>query len=144
VSLKSKFGEQTLKIINNNLLLQIVMPAVGRIIELSYQAKVEVQATIAIIALIRYRQNKGLYPEHLQMLVKKGYLKELPLDPYSVKPLVYRKKDDSFLLYSISSNFTDDGGKNIRHYEGRIEDWPEKGDKIFRPVYNNQTRLVNK
>lgn len=67
--------------------------------------------TIAILALHRYRLRTGQFPDSLEKLVETGYLKELPPDPYSNNPLVYRRTPEGFTLYSIGRNRMDDGGE---------------------------------
>jgi len=126
--------EEAMKIINGNMLLQILMPAAGRLGELSYRNKAAAEAAVTVLALLRYRKDNALYPENLHELVTAGYLKNLPPDPYSDKPLVYRKTEDSFLLYSVAGNFQDDGGKVIRNKDGSAQKWPDTGDAVFWPL----------
>ena len=88
-------------------------PAGGAINKVTYRHKAQVDALIATIAIIRFKQSGGNYPESLDSLVSAGYLKDLPMDPWSDKPLVYKKGDDGFMLYSVGDNFKDDGGIGI-------------------------------
>jgi len=76
----------------------------------------------------------------LQELVKRGYLTELPMDPYSDKPLVYKKTDDGFLLYSVGVNFKDDSGQIARDDEGKIREYADEGDWVFWPVPKSQIK----
>jgi hypothetical protein len=68
-------------------------------------------ALISILAINRYKAEKGSLPTSLQELKKEGFIKTIPIDPYTDKPLVYKVTEDNFILYSIGRNFTDDGGK---------------------------------
>jgi hypothetical protein len=123
------------KITKGNLLLEIMAPALVRVIEVSYRNKIGIQAMVAIIALQRYKDDKGQYPDSIEELQTTGYLKQLPIDPWSDKPLVYRKTDTGFTLYSVGLNFTDDGGTLAKDEEGKIQMWSEKeGDAVFWPV----------
>lgn len=124
------------KIFKKNRFLEVIFPAFGRIIETGYQVKAESYATIAVIALVRYKEDKGSYPEDLQELVTSGYLKELPMDPFSDGPLVYKKTDGDFLLYSVGLNFTDDGGEMGKDRSGKPIMWSGNGDAVFWPVNN--------
>ena len=128
--------KEAIQIIEGNLLLEFLVPAIGRIIELSHRIGVDVEATLAIIAILRYKQDTGDYPENLEGLVAAGYLKKIPLDPFSDKPLVYKKTDDNFLLYSVGLNFKDDDGQVYRDKEGKSPRlWYDKfGDTVFWPV----------
>jgi hypothetical protein len=87
-----------------------------------------------MIAIFRYAQDKGHCPDNLDELVSADYLKELPTDPWSNKPLVYRRTDDGFMLYGIGSNFEDDGGEVARDDEGKVKHYADEGDWIFWPV----------
>jgi hypothetical protein len=39
---------------------------------------------------------------------------EIPSDPFTAKPLIYRTTPSGFILYSVGPNRVDDGGKNSR------------------------------
>jgi hypothetical protein len=116
-------------------LIQLFMPATVRVSELAYRGKMVHEATLAILALQRWQLEKNQYPEALNELISAGLLKELPKDPYSDKPLVYKKKDNDFILYSVGPNFKDDGGK-IAVAHGNPKKWgtDEAGDIVFWPV----------
>jgi hypothetical protein len=116
-------------------LLEYLIPASERISELLYQSKALHQATITILAIQRWNLDKGEYPATLDELIKAGYLKELPVDPYSDKSLIYKKTENNFVLYSLGRNFKDDGGKVIQT-DGNPLEWGsyEHGDAVFWPV----------
>lgn len=114
----------------------IFMPAVARVSELAYRSKTESEALISIIAILRYKQDMGGYPESLEQLLRAGYITALPADPYSDGPLVYRMIDDGFTLYSVGENFADDSGERYRSSWGSSE----KGDKVFWPLETYQQR----
>jgi hypothetical protein len=109
--------------------------------ELAYCNKCSTESLIAVIALLRYKKDKGSYPDNLQELVTAGYLKELPLDPYSDKPSVYRRTDDNFILYSLGENFKDDGGEVVRKGKS-IRKWgtSDAGDAVFWPIPKPETK----
>lgn len=118
-----------------NLLVDLSRPMFAMAINSYHARKTDIQGAIAVIALQRYKQDKGGYPDSLQELVKGDYLMELPIDPWSDKPLVYRKTDNDFILYSIGPNFKDDGGVVARDGEGRIRIWDRnEGDVVFWPA----------
>ena len=117
-------------------LLEYVIPAALRVSELLYWGKVLHQATIAILAIQQWNLDKGEYPATLDELIKAGYLKELPIDPYSDKSLIYKKTENNFVLYSVGRNFEDDGGKVFIEHEN-IQEWGtsnDEGDAVFWPV----------
>jgi hypothetical protein len=129
--------KQAMEIIKGNILLDCLVPAYKRVIEISYRLPADVKATLTIMALLRYRQDTGSYPSDLIELVTDGYLKQLPLDPWSDKTLVYKKTDSDFILYSVGSDFTDNGGEVFRDDKGTAKIWAEQGDAVFWPVQKN-------
>jgi hypothetical protein len=130
--------KQVMEIVKGNILLQILTPALGRISELSHRNKVGVQTTVTILALLRYKKDKASYPENLDGLMSAGYLKQLPIDLYSNKPLAYKRTDDDFTLYSFGADF-DDGGAPSKWGEGT-----DGGDQVFWPVETYQQRQKRK
>jgi len=104
-------------------LVGVFMPASGRISEIVYRGKTHHEASVAILALQRWRLEKDQYPASLKELVTAGFLNKLPMDPWSDKPLVYKKTDDDFILYSVGYNFTDDGGEFGKDRNGNIRQW---------------------
>jgi hypothetical protein len=115
-------------------LIRYFAPASQRVSLIVYRNKATHEATITILALKRYRLENKEYPVSLDELITSGYLKELPMDPYSDKTLVYQKRRDDFILYSVGQNFIDDGGEPGKDREGRPAKWADNGDWIFWPL----------
>jgi hypothetical protein len=65
----------------------------------------------ADLAIRLYREDTGKLPSRLAELVP-AYLPAVPLDPYDKQPLRYRVEGDRFVLYSIGSDGTDNGGRS--------------------------------
>ena len=116
-------------------LVQLVMPASTRVAEIMYRGKMQHESTLAGLALKRWRLEKDAYPQTLNELIASGFLKELPMDPYSDKPLVYKKMGDDFMLYSVGPNFKDDEGQ-VAMEHGRPAKWgtAEAGDIVLWPL----------
>lgn len=72
--------------------------------------QVQVNLLLAELALLCHRDDHGAWPDRLDALVP-DYLPEVPLDPLAGQPLVYRRTDDDYLLYSVGTDRQDDGGK---------------------------------
>jgi hypothetical protein len=104
----------------------------GRTLEIHYRARVSGEALIATIALLRYRQDKGRWPEGLEALASDGYIRTIPMDPFSGKPPAYRPTGETFLLYSFGLDFDDDGGTPSKWGQG-----PDGGDQVFGPQQEN-------
>jgi hypothetical protein len=58
----------------------------------------------------------------------------VPMDPYSDEPLVYRRTDRGFTLYSVGPDFADDGGEPGLNADGKPRLWADKGDTVFWPI----------
>ncbi|HSV98864.1 MAG TPA: hypothetical protein VLI39_01735 [Sedimentisphaerales bacterium] len=112
----------------------LLMPAERRVSEIAFRARAGYEALVTVVAVKRYRLEKGSYPRDLEILVQDGYLKKVPSDAYSAGALVYRATDNDFILYSLGPNFTDDSGEPGRDEEGRPKLWGVDGDWVFWPV----------
>lgn len=126
--------------LKGNYFLNILTPAVLRVIQISHRLPVDVKGTLAMIAIFRYKADKGRYPQDLNQLLTTGYLKQLPMDSFSDKPLVYKKTEDNFMLYSIGPNFVDDGGEPGRDRKGRVKLWMDEGDVVFWPQSESELK----
>jgi len=134
---KAEIDKRVKQLTGRNFLIRLTVPAFEKVFEISSRLKTEVEATTTIIALLRYKQDKGQYPQNLDELKQAGYIKEIPIDPFSDKPLVYKKTDENFILYSVGLNFKDDGGQVGEDYKGKVKLWADEGDAVFWPVKKN-------
>ena len=116
------------------LMLKEGASAVKKAGQLSWRSKVAREALITVLALLRYEKEAGEYPESLVRLVEGRYLKDVPMDPFSDGPLVYRKTDEGFILDGVGNNFTDEGGRQGTGYNGKVRMWADNGDWVFWPV----------
>ncbi|MHC4665195.1 MAG: hypothetical protein ACYS9T_04455 [Planctomycetota bacterium] len=113
----------------------VLAPALTRVSELSYRAKVQIEALVTTVAAIRYKNAYGDYPENLDRLLEADLLKKLPMDPYSDQPLVYKTTDGDFILYSLGRDFDDDAGAYTNWGDSR-----QGGDHVFWPLETYQQR----
>ncbi|MHC4757252.1 MAG: hypothetical protein ACYTE8_01210 [Planctomycetota bacterium] len=127
-------NKEAMEIAKGNILLEMFLPPLGRVFELSYRNKIDVEATLTIVALKRYKKDVGEYPESLGELVSKDYLKEVPIDPFSGEKIAYKRRNGDFILYGVGENFEDNGGKVVRDDDGRIIKFSDEGDWIFWPT----------
>ncbi len=114
-------------------LLRLFIPSMEEVSTLSYQGRALHEATLTILAVQRYRIDKGRYPASLEETVSAGYLQQVPADPYGSGPLVYRTTDNGFTLYSVAGNFTDDGGIAIPNDGWEPGGRDTGGDHVFWP-----------
>jgi hypothetical protein len=105
--------------------------SVNKIATLAHRYVNHREGLLTIIAILRYRNATGQPPADLKALVDAGYLKELSLDEFTGKPLVYRVEGNDFTLYSVSENGIDDGGTS-----------KDKLDDVYWPVENVSGRAA--
>ena len=117
------------EMVKDDYFLSLLTPAIVRVTGMSYRLQVHTEGLITTAAILRYKADKGRYPEDLQGLIAANYLEELPIDVFSGKPLVYRRTDNDFILYSFAEDFDDDGGKHNSHWATAGD-----GDFVFWPV----------
>jgi len=107
-------------------------------IHLDYnKLQAQLKGLITTISVLKFKNDNRQLPENLDKLIETGYLKELPGDPYSNKPLVYNADDKNFKIYSVGQNFIDDGGKE------RTDDivfWPPRE----RPIHSDPNQPMQK
>ncbi|UCE48911.1 MAG: hypothetical protein JSW47_01975 [Phycisphaerales bacterium] len=121
-------------------LIHRLMRATYGLSEFTHRSKAFYQATIVTLALKRWRLEKNVYPETLSELIAAGFIEALPMDPYSEKPLIYRRADDDFILYSVGPDFTDDAGQYGVDRYGQARKWADNGDTVFWPLPAHQVR----
>jgi membrane protease YdiL (CAAX protease family) len=128
-------------ITKQNAFISLLGPTFVDLLNISYRARTDSEALIAILAIFRYKAEKRQLPSSLETLVDQHYLKALPQDSYSFGPLVYKQINNGFLLYSLGADFDDDGGKPSKWGEGE-----KGGDQIFWPVEgtNEYIELLSK
>jgi hypothetical protein len=93
-----------------DLMLALSMPAMGKVQNAADRTRqVHDNLTLAF-ALAWYHRDHGRYPKTLDALAPK-YVKEIPPDLFSGKPLIYPPSGSGYLLYSVGVNGKDEGGR---------------------------------
>ena len=91
-------------------LYRLMIPSITIVEKKFLYTHTTLQLTTLACALERCRLAEGAYPETLASLVPR-YVSALPHDVMNGEPLHYRRTaDGKFLLYSVATNGTDDGG----------------------------------
>ncbi len=119
---------------SGNMFLELVAPAHRRLGLQEWRVKTHEAATIAAVAIVRYKLDKGQYPARFEELVEVGCLPSLLADPFGKGPLSYRRTDDGFLLYSWGPNLSDEGGRPSVDANGEPKMWADNNDWVFWPV----------
>jgi len=86
-------------------LTHTLMPAMARIKDIHCRVVADVRITRTGLALLRYRETHGNFPETLDAL----RLRDVS-DPFNGKPLVYRSDGRGFVVYSVGEDLKDNGG----------------------------------
>jgi len=115
-------------------LIDVLAPAMNRAAEFAFRGRAVHEATLTVLAVLRYRADKGSCPVSLDELKQAGYIAAVPRDPYSDGPLLYKTANGDFTLYSVGPDFEDNGGKSGKDKAGRIETWDRDPDTVFWPV----------
>jgi len=106
--------------------------AYGTVFLKSAQLEASLLAARIGLACKIFKSRTGAYPESLEALVP-GILKEVPVDPFTGKPFVYRREGKGFIVYSLGSNEKDDGGRSTYMITQMVmekdDDWTWKEDR---------------
>ncbi|MCJ7776712.1 MAG: hypothetical protein MUP16_00110, partial [Sedimentisphaerales bacterium] len=118
-----------------------------------YETRAKTEALIAVLAILRFKADNYRLPVTLDELVALGYLKSIPIDPYSDGPLIYKRTGDNFALYSVGEDFEDDGGLAPASFTSTslrqsVTPNASRGDIVFWPVkcfekYINESKDAN-
>jgi hypothetical protein len=123
------------------ILLKLILPADEKVAETSWRLKTERDALIGTVAILRYHNQFGRYPDSFNELLIKGFINRIPYDTCRNGPLTYRKTEDNFILYSYGENLKDDGGKVIYDEHGRPQQSAkDDSDRVFWPVVQNKAK----
>jgi hypothetical protein len=85
--------------------------------------------TKAGLACKIYKNQTGRYPDRLESLVP-DILDDVPIDPFTGKPLIYKVGENGLLIYSLGSNEKDDGGRSTYNITQLV--MPEDDDWTWR------------
>jgi hypothetical protein len=81
------------------------------------------------IACKIYKNMHGDFPEDLAELSPE-ILEEIPVDPFTGHPFIYKKQETGIMIYSIGSNLKDDGGNGTWQITSLVmekdDDWAWK------------------
>ena len=90
-------------------LAAMFVPSFNRAAQTTMRNQTLVNEALVVCALERWNLAHGQYPETLDALVPQ-FAEKIPHDLIGGRPLIYRRVDQKFLLYSVGWNRRDDGG----------------------------------
>ena len=94
------------------LLVRELMPATEKVAEAERRTRGLCRCAAAGLAVERYRQKYGRWPEKWDDLVDE-FLSRVPKDPYDNKPLRFRNDGEGVVIWCLGMDFTDDGGDRV-------------------------------
>ena len=109
--LKGKNVRQVVSEQMGSILIALLLPSVTRAVDVPERGMMNTQMVQAAMALSMFQKQHGRYPARLGELVP-VFIKKVPIDIYSEKPVRYIQQGDGFYLYSVGRNHEDDGGKS--------------------------------
>jgi hypothetical protein len=104
--------------VRHDRLAELLMPDFDRAVDRRAETLVDLAADETIACLEVYKKENGSYPASLETLVP-SYMPEVPLDPWTGKPLIYRLTPERYMLYAVGPNGLDDGG--VSEWRGSTE-----------------------
>jgi hypothetical protein len=102
-------GEELRHLVRQSYLLRMLTPATGKFTAAFRRKLAQMRCLMTVLAVERYRLEKGAWPAKLVDLTPK-LLKKVPLDPFDGKPLRYVRVADGVTVYSVGHDGKDDGG----------------------------------
>lgn len=93
-----------------HILIGLLFPALEKLQNANDRAEQTRANLLVAFALALHQAETGRYPARLAELAPK-YLPEVPGDLFSGKPLIYRRTEAGYLLYSVGVNGIDEDGR---------------------------------
>jgi len=98
-----------------------LIPALGAAATAHFRLNAMLGCAEVMVAMERFRIANGHWPETLDQ-IPKSILPEIPLDPYSGSPIKVKRDENSWIVYSVGPNGTDDGGTLDDRFDPKTED----------------------
>jgi hypothetical protein len=118
-----------------SLLSALLVPAINKMHDASLRHRAVLRCAAIAIAVERYRQEHGRWPDTLAEIPKK-ILPAIPLDPYDGQPLRFVGRADGVTIYSIGTDEVDNGG-NVSE---KWSDWNKPGFDMGIRLFDPQSR----
>jgi hypothetical protein len=112
-----------------------------RIHDIYLQNIAEKRGTLLIIALRRYKNKTGQWPESFDD-IKSIEPEEILIDPINGDSFVYKLTEENFTLYSKGKNNIDEGGLRRITVDPNEFKWPktEEDDRLIWPRKTRKTK----
>jgi len=87
----------------------LMLPAMKRVLDSNATCIARIRCAQAAVLIEKFRLDEQSLPTNLNELMPE-YLSAIPIDPFSGKPVLYKKLDKGYVVYSVGGNLIDDGG----------------------------------
>lgn len=112
----------------HSLIAAILLPSLSNSLEAPARVQADTALALTTLAIERYRRDNGQLPESLNALTP-VYLAEMPVDPFSGQPPLYRREGEGYVVYSVGRDREDDGGTELNERGHRDI---RQADQVFR------------
>jgi hypothetical protein len=114
------------------LIVSMSKESIYRFHDLYLRADAEQKGSRIIIALRRYKNKTGHWPQNLDD-IKKLVTEEVLIDPRNRGSFVYKLTEENFTLYSKGKNEIDEGGKYLPSAGEEPDDWTIWPKPVYKP-----------
>jgi hypothetical protein len=121
---------------HTNFLVRVLFPAPDKLNESENRIVGLLRTAVVALACERHRLKTGAFPEALADLPKE-LLAEVPTDPYTGKPILFKPTADGLVVYCTGADQTDDGGNLKPASEAGFD----IGVRLFHPKHRRQSPL---
>jgi hypothetical protein len=108
----------------SGMVTQYLVPQMAASVQLALLSETRCRLAELAIAMVKYRQKHGSYPQSLDQL-KPEFLKAIPLDPVSGTSLILMTNDGKTVIYGVGRDGFDGGGSPV------TDDYNPIGDELF-------------
>ncbi|MFV2070079.1 MAG: hypothetical protein ACC645_24195, partial [Pirellulales bacterium] len=103
-------------------LVNLLLPATESLVKRTVRTQVLLDAARVACALESYHLRNRAYPDSLEALAPE-YLPSIPQDPITGGPLLFKKNENGYRIYSVGLNKKDDGGISVGRGGQTRGDW---------------------
>lgn len=112
-------------------LIHLLFPAVNRVGDSDARIVAQLGCAAAAVACEQYRQQSGSWPDSLDAMPK-DLLTAVPDDPFSGRPLRYKRTATGAVVYSVGRDGADDGGGTL---DPKMTTGTDVGFRLFDPSH---------
>jgi hypothetical protein len=113
---ESLLAQLTANLPKSAILVRLLAPSMNKIPQAYIRNHAVLRSAIVALAVERFRQQYGRWPEAPGELVSAKLLAAVPTDPYDNQPIRFVRTVDGLIVYCVGLDRADDGGKLDRQF----------------------------